>query len=906
MGQQVDQPTISGAPPAFFRPPEAADLGLLASKLALPRVPPSFVPRPQVSALLDAGTRGPLTVVSAGAGWGKTLTTAGWAAAGRPVGSVAWLSLDVMDNEPRTFWSYAVAALRGAVTPPAGNPLAQLVPGLGGEVADLNRLTAGLAQLPVPVVLVLDDFQVIQNPGVLDGVTTLLRHPPPQLRLVLLTRADPVLPMHRLRVTHELVEIRPRDLAFTVSEAEALLAADGITVDVAGADLLVQRTEGWPAGLRLAALFLGRTGPQRTPADFAGDDQAVVDYLAEEVIASHPPDLQRFLLLTCISDQVSSGLAEALTEEPRSQQFLERLESTNAFVVGLGPGREWYRYHALMREMLQHRLVVDEPELVRELHRRAALWFAGNGDPLEALRHAIRAQDWPLVGNLFVNDALPLLVSVDRAALDHVIAGIPAQHLTQSSPLALCAAARLMHAGRFEAIQPYLDLAQARLEETPADSRPGTEVGLLLLSTAVARSRGDNPALVTATEEALGLLAGPAMALPAARGYRATALGNLGTGLLWSGRLDAAEQRLREGLTEADGSALEAARINMLAHLSLAEVATGRLRVAYAHATEAVEIVDARGWAPLTQAATAYLSLSLVNLRWNNLDEAQALLAQGRRAAALDRSPRAAFGLAQARIDTALGRLAAARDQLADVREAVTGTGSPTFLLRWLALAEAELDLAAGDPTSALRRIGPAVSVDGSPGGGQVHVAQAHLALGRPDRAEQVLAPMRDGAPGGSGGSEVEVWLLSALTADRLREDNRALDALRRAVEAAEPEGVRRPFVVLDPEHLPRLLTSLTRLQPRQSEFATELLADLVPHDPVAAAATELSDPLTERELSVLQFLPTMMTNTEIAAELYVSVNTVKAHLKRIYRKLDVVSRRAAVHRAHELGLLTR
>ncbi len=422
--------------------------------------------------MLDRGTERPLTVISAGAGWGKTLATASWAAAEPAVGPVAWISLDPSDNEPRAFWTFFVRAVRHAVVVPADNPLAELAPGLGNESAGLQRLVAGLEQLPTPVVVVLDDFHLIDDASVLEGVASLLRRPLEQLRLVIVTRSDPPIPLHRLRTADELSEIRTRDLAFDETDAVAMLAADELDVELDDVQLLVRRTEGWPAGMRLAALFLGRRDQDRSPASFAGDDQAVTDYLVGEVLSSQPPEVQRFLLQTSVAERVSSGLAEALTGEPRAQHHLESLERSNAFVVGLGPGREWFRYHALLREVLQHRLRVDDPAAPADLHRRAAVWFAAHARPLDAMRHAADAEDWSLLGDLFVTHALALTVSADRAAVDRVLARIPRERLADSPALALCAAARLMHAGRFEEMAPHLELAAALIDRTVRRSPP--------------------------------------------------------------------------------------------------------------------------------------------------------------------------------------------------------------------------------------------------------------------------------------------------------------------------------------------------------------------------------------------------------------------------------------------------
>ena len=879
-----------------------AELNLLATKLARPQVPTTYVRRPHIDRMLNEGARGSLTVVSAGAGWGKTLTTAAWAASVPAVAPVAWLSLDESDNHPRSFWSYLVAALRNVVRVPRGNPLAELAPGLGSQEENVGRLVAGLARLPTPVVVVLDDFQVVHEPAVLSRVSELLRHPPPQLRLVLLTRADPALHLHRLRITGELAEIRSEDLAFSAAEAVSLLAADGVTVDTDAARLLVDRTEGWPAGLRLASFFLRGQGPGRTPADFAGDDQAVADYLAEEVFASQPPELRRFLVRTSVAERVSSELARVLTDEARGQLFLETLERSNAFVIGLGSDRQWYRYHPLLREMLHHQLTIDEPQILPDLHRRAAQWFAASGYPIEALRHAAEAADWQLLGHLFVTQAAPLLVSAERTALDAELARIPAQLVFDGPELATCAAARLLHVGRFQEMRSHLERAEAQLQRTRPESRTGTYIAIRLLSTAVARTNGDLGGLIAAASEAIDELSGPGLALPAVDQYRAVALSNLGTGLLWTGDLEQAEERLLEGLEVTTATGLEVSRINALAHLALVAAVSGRLRQAFVYGSEAVELVEARGWAPLAQAATAYLALAMVHLQWNNVDEAPNLLGDGATAASLDLAPRYAIGLTHARLDASLGNVAAARERLAQLRHDFGRWQAPAFLARWLAVTEDEADLAAGDPGAVLARFAERDDLPTRCAREQVGLARALLAHGDSHQAEQVLAPLRDGTA--ATPAAVEIWLLTALVADRLGADSRATEALGHALEAAKPERVRRPFLVLGTERLAPLLTRLGQLDHGLSGFVDELIADLNLGRSQGEAGPP-SEPLTDRELTVLRYLPTMMTNAEIASELYVSVNTVKAHLKRIYRKLGVVSRRQAVHRARALGLLT-
>jgi LuxR family maltose regulon positive regulatory protein len=441
----------------------------------------------------------------------------------------------------------------------------------------------------------------------------------------------------------------------------------------------------------------------------------------------------------------------------------------------------------------------------------------------------------------------------------------------------------------------------ALVEQDTVESSVGVRIGHRLLIAALARNRGDMPTLVGTAGEALELVSGPGVVLPAAAEYRAVALGNLGTGLLWSGHLDEAEQRLREAMVTGEDTQLEAARINMWGHLGIITAASGRLHEAFGHAQRAVDLVGARGWAPLPQASAAYLALAMVNLRWNRVDEALAGLEQGRSESGFDLVPICALTFALARLHASQGRPAAARDELHRLRHELDGWEPPVYLARWGAVTEAEIDLAEGRHAAALHELRLLESSGGLLPAEKFCLARALLAAGETHAAEATLLELRDGE---RTGVEVDVWVLSALVADRLREDNRALDALQRAVELARSEGIRRPFVALAPEHVHRLLGHLQQVDPGADAFVRELVADLTLDDQSPIAVEILSENLTDRELSVLRFLPSMMTNEEIAAELYVSVNTVKAHLKRIYRKLGVVSRREAVRRAHDLGVI--
>lgn len=876
---------------------------LVSARLTRPRLPPGLVPRPRINARLEAGTDRAVTLVSAGPGWGKTLAVAAWAAqspSGRPVG---WLSLDAEDNEPGQFWTYVLAALRSTGAVPEDNPVARLAPAAGVDAGTLHRIEQGLWELPGPVALVLDDAHELHDKSVLDGLAGLLRHPIEQLRLVLVTRMDPPLPLHRLRVDHELLEIRARDLAFQAEEAAALLAGAGLDVAADSLAVLMDRTEGWAAGLRLAAMHLLRTDPAGQVEHFAGEDRAVADYLLAEVLHSQPRDLRSFLLHTSVVAQVCGPLADALTAGRRGQEHLERLEGTNTFIIGLDADRRWYRYHHLLRQLLQHQLALEEPGIVPILHRRAAFWHADHGRAVDALRHAAAAEDWDLSGRLFASLAAPRVVSIDRQAIDAVLGQIPAPQLAGRAELQLAAAARLFAAGRFSEMAPHL--ASARRLHDASRLEPATLVFLRLCEGMVARAEGRLDDVVDAVLEVLDLLDGPAASLPAAAEYRAIALGNKGGVLLWLGRLEEAQRWLRIAVPAAEAAGVGATQLNAAGHLALAAAARGRLREAAAHGAAALELAEQRGWTGLFQCAPTYLALAAISFHRHDLDAADAFANRAATAHQIEpeRAVLVASHVLQARIGAARGVVQSARRWLERAREECAGWTVPAFLARWLALAEAEIEMAAGDPAAAV------VSLKSSADGGRpfeqerVALAAALLASGEFRAADDTLGPLRERVT--DLGPAVQVWLLTALVADRLRDDHRALAALRTALRLAEPEQMRHPFLATDSDRVARLLGRLFRVDRHLDPFARGLL-DTIEGTATAPRRQSLAEPLSARELTVLALLPSMLSNVEIGDSMSISTNTVKAHLRAIYRKLGVNSRRQAVTRAWELGLLDR
>ena len=910
--------------------------GLLGTKVVPPTIPRGYLRRPRLQKLLDAGVSGPLTLVSAGPGWGKTLMVASWIRGQRPaepghgadqVADAAWLALDVDDNDLRIFWTGVLSALRQAGAVPRDSELANLALEPGVTAKGLQRLRDGLAGLRPGTVLVLDDLHVVQNPEVLDSIAVLLRHELP-LRLVLISRTDPVLPLHRLRVNGGLQEIRALDLAFDEDEATELLRMTGQQIEVDDVARLVERTEGWAAGLRLAGMFLSRHDSPGRADEFAGDDRAVAEYLLGEVFASQPADMRTFLLRTSVTDRICGDLADVLTDDStdpgeiqdargHGQRRLEALEQANTFITSVGPRRQWYRYHPLLREALEHQLLVETPELHRALHRRAAVWLSAHGAPVAGLRSAAAAQDWVLLGELFVTTAGPRILSAERGPINETLALIPESELARTAALAACAAARLEYAGRYLDIAPVLGRARRMLAAQASPSAAETAL-IDLWGAAVGRAAGDMSVVLDACRSTLAALDTMESTFPAAEEYGAIAAVNRGVAQVWTGDLAGAQADLRPAIARCLQVDLDAPRLNGLGYLSLSTVLLGRPAEASVVAEEARTLAEERGWTSLSQAAIGDLARALVLLIQGRPGDAEPLLLQAS-AASNELLVQAAIRIVHSLLNTSLDRPHAAVRYARAARDLISGRNVPAFVAEWLALAEAKAALAAGDPKSTLRALTQA-SRDGSPPrwwGVQYAVcsARAWLALSDLQRADRVLSTTSAAAEDPTNPvAAVEVWVATAVLAERLHDEGRAVAAIIRAVRIAAPDAIARPFLFFDRDRIPRVLGRVSGLDAIEEGFVAQLRsAGLGPATAESgeemsarnlAESTPLVEPLTERELAVLQLLPSMQSNLEIAEEMFVSVNTVKVHLKTLYRKLDVPNRRSAVRRSRMLGLL--
>jgi LuxR family maltose regulon positive regulatory protein len=788
------------------RPAEDASDPVLAAKLTAPAVPGWAVARPRISELIASDR--PLTVVTGPPGAGKSMALALWAAA--DPGPVAWVTLDDYDSRPRVFWSNVIAALHqaGIRLPKAPSAASR---GQAVDHAFLLRLASALAASDRPVRLVLDDLHLLARPELLAGLDYVLRHAQPVLRLVVSSRMDPLLPLHRYRLTGELAEIRAADLAFSPAEAGQLMAQHGCTLSPASLDCLIERTEGWAAGIRLAALSVGtHPDPEQFIKQLSADDSTLAGYLVGEVLNLQPPGVREMLLSTSILDRVSATAASELLDDEQAGQSLSELAETNSFVQPLGDG--WYRYHTLFAEMLRLQLRREHPDRIALLHQRAARWSERNGLLAAAVQHAAEAGDWVLAADLII-DGLAVAEILGRPGGRSPADGLArmpyADTWTELRP-ALLAAALSWAAGRYDHSIASLRAAENLLARLPADQEVTARLAAATIQFGVARRAADLPATMTAVARAEALIGSvPAEILGRHPEARARVLLGRGVVGLWSGRFDDAAGVLEEAAQAAAGHAPE--RSACLGYLALAEALRGRLDRAATLAGQAV----APGAAGGALAPARYPSpAALLALAWVHTE----------------RGDRAEAGQRLGQLDAALG-------------------GRPDKLLGALAcLATAHL----ADERTARQM-----------------VARARVGWTVPPWLEQRLARIEPRLPAG---------------------DTRAVrGGPPSAIARARPRPVPGPGPARPP-YSPAPGSSQGRPSPDQAGPAQ--MPPLIVEE------------LSEREREVLRRAAELLSNSELASEMFISVNTVKTHLRSIYRKLQASHRREAVRRARQLELI--
>ena len=894
---------------------------LLETKLHVPRWRRSLVARPRLSERLSRGAESALTLVSAPAGFGKTTLLAEWLAAAPADGrSVAWLSLDQRDNDPASFWTYLVAALKTAAPGTGAGALSLLQPPEPPSEAGLVTLLNDLDAISNDVVLVLDDYHVIDARDVQDGMAFLLEHLPPQIHLVIASRTDPALPLARLRGRGELVEIRAADLRFTPGEAAAYLnGVMGLVLTAADVAALEGRTEGWIAALQLAALSMqGREDVTAFIDGFAGDDRYIVDFLAEEVLQRQPEHVQHFLLQTSILDRLSGPLCDAVTGQDGGKAKLAALERGNLFLVPLDDRRRWYRYHQLFADVLHARLLDEQPDDVPDLHRRASAWYEQNDEPSEAIRHALAAQDFERAADL-VELAIP---AMRRSRQETAVLGwlelLPDEVVRVRPVLSVGFAGALLAGGEYEGVEARLRDAERWLD---APASPAAEMVVVddeefrrlpaeieLYRAAQALVRDDGPGTVRHARRALELS-------PADEHLgRASAAALMGLAFWASGDLEAGYS----GYAECMAGLRRAGHIadTFGCAIALADIrrTQGRLGEAMRTYEQALQRASEQGGPVLRGTADMYVGMSEVHRERDDLPAATQQLLRSQDLGEHIGLPqnRYRWRVAMARIREAEGDLGGALDLLNEAERLYVGDFFPN--VRPVPALRARVRVAQGELGEALgwaRERGLSVADDLSYLREFEHITLARVLLARytAERAERSSQEatrllerlLRAAEEGQRTGSVIEILVLQAL-AHQARDDiPAALASLRRAVTLAEPEGYVRIFADEGPP-----MASLLRAAAKQGitpSYVRRLLAAINKTEDSTPASQGLIEPLSERELDVLRLLGTDLGGPDIARELVVSLNTVRTHTKNIYAKLGVNNRRAAVRRAKELDL---
>jgi len=871
---------------------------LLATKLFIPASRSNLVPRPWLLARLDQGLTAHLTLVSAPAGFGKTTLLSEWLSECQH--PAAWLSLDTGDNDLARFLAYLIAALQvihadagqaartllqSPQPPPTESVLTILVNEIATAWGDASLLPGAR------YALVLDDYHLISARPVHDAVTFLLDHLPPQLHLVILTRADPPLPLARLRARNQLTEIRADHLRFTPDEATAFLTqVMGLELSTEDITALETRTEGWIAGLQFAALSMQSS--EDVPsfvAAFTGSHRYIVDYLVEEVLSRQPDAVQSFLLRTSILDQMSGPLCDALTQRADGQAMLERLEKANLFLVPLDEQRCWYRYHHLFADLIRQQLQASEPGLVPELHRRASQWHEQNGHTDQSIQHALAAKDLTRAASLMDEGSYAAWLNGEIVKLQGWVKALPKSVSLMYPRLGIYYAWAAVLTGQYEESEKVLAQIKPAIQDNPV-----LQVDWLAAQVFLARAKGQQVRAIELAQKALEL---PETGNIVSRGLLMLSL----TIAYWDlGKIQKTVAAAREAVRLAEQAGNWHARAIMLSFLGLAQAALGNLRLAFEIYQQAIsKRPDVPNWAG---GGFAQACLAALYYEWDELDRATEYARAG-----LEYSQLTGHSEIQMNCHRQLAFIYQAQGDTQGVREVLDQAAQVVRkhrLPRLWGPEHVQLALAQGDLPSAIHWIG---QVQGEYGA-SIHypalpLERAKLALAQGDKtgAAAILAERyQTAAQDNIRYAQIETRILQALAAS---DDEQALVYLAEALTMAQSEGYVRIFVDQGKALVPLLRRAAHKgIAP---DYVAQLLSAMAESPGAAPSlAQPLIEPLSERELQVLRLVAAGKSNPEIAAELVLAVGTVKAHTSSIYGKLGVRSRTQAVARARELKLI--
>jgi LuxR family maltose regulon positive regulatory protein len=877
--------------------------------LTVARAAPGLIDRDDLVAALDRAVTRKVTIISAPAGSGKTSLLRAWAGRPGPPRQLALVQVQRDQQDAQQFWLALLGVVRHVTGTNGGAELPAATPDFNAP-AMVDRVLSELADARSGVTLVVDDLHELTSPEALAQLTRLLTNLPPRVRAILATRHDVRLGLHQLRLAGELAEIRATDLRFSERETSELLDASGIALSAAGAVLLHQRTEGWAAGLRLAAISLaGHPDPERFVAEFSGSDRVVAEYLLAEMLDRQAAEVQDLLLRTSLLDRVHGELADLLTGRPGSERILLELEDANAFVESLDPDRAWFRYHHLLADFLRLELRRTLPAEVPVLHRRAAEYFIRQGQVVSAIRHTQAAGAWADAARLLADHSFSLTLDGQAQTMQALVRAFPpgADH----PELALVRAMGDLAQGRLDEAAAHLTVAETHVRTTTPDRRRRLGVATSSLQLALARRRGHLAGVIEHARFLDSPVTGPSdedIALDS--DLRAVALMNLGTAEAWTlGRPDApdAERHLREGAGLARKIGRPYLEVACLAQLGFASLVLHSFATTQRRCREAIALAERHGWGTEPVIAPALIMLAATLVWTGEFDEGERWLRRTERALQTDAGPDIRLLLHQTagilhagrgRRHEALEEFGAAEDlgsQLADDSQALASR-----VTRWLIATQARLGM-----TGEARALVAALD-DERASSGEIRNARAVICLAEGDPAGTlgVVASVLDGtAPVQGDVTVMEAHLLAGLAHRELGDQRAANQAAERALALAEADRLILPFAMTGSAGL---LEALPRHETAHAALLADILDVLHGASPAPSGQSRLppAEELSPGELRVLRYLPTNLSRPEIAGELSVSPNTVNAHIRSIYAKLGVRDRSSAVRRARELRLL--
>ena len=906
----------------------------MASVATTPRAAPSSRPastgaarstgllrRDHLLAELDRASGRKVTVISAPPGSGKTSLLRAWCERASKDRPVAFVSVPPDQQDAQQFWLAVLGAIRqtDAIADSRRRAVAPLVDGdvVDGDVVVQTVITE-LGDAAGGVVLVIDDLHELSSADALSQLEYLLSVLPKSAHVVLSSRRDPPIRLHRLRLADEVRELRAADLRFTASETRELLAASEISLSDAGAAALYDRTEGWAAGLRLAVISLsGHPDPDRFVDEFSGTDRAIGEYLMAEMFERQSIEVQSMLLRTSVVDRINGELADLLAGRPGCEQMLLALEDANAFVVSLDAQRAWFRCHQLLADFLRLELRRTLAEEVPDLHRKAAGWLAHHGEVVDAIRQTLAAADWPDAARLLADHLFSLTLDGQEGSIATLLRSFPAGASAQHPELSLAHAATQLAQGRLEDASAQLAVAESLVVSAPPARRRRLAIANASLRLALARRSGQFAEVV----EQVSLLGastagGSGDLFGMDTGLRAVALMNLGIVETWSGQFRDAQRHVAEGATLAEAIGRPYIEVACRAYQAFPSTLVS-LETARERGRRALALAERYGLSDRPVLAPALGAVACITLWMGEFEEGERWLRRGWEVVQPDIDP-----AAEVLLYMVTGMLHAGRSEHQLALESLTAGVQAQSLLtgvhflapviaEWLAATQARL----GMPDEARTTLdgfaaehGPADGIDTNldPTVRQsLARAVISLAEGDPAAALAVLGDARDFTPppGFSAFALVEAYVVAGLAHLALGDRSAAGAAAEASLAAAEPDRLILPFAMFGAGELLDVL-------PRHQTAHSALLADVVdllrgaPAARLDRARLPQPDELSPSELRVLRFLPTNLTRPEIARSLHVSVNTVNTHIRNIYSKLGATDRSSAVRRGRDLRLL--